>query len=206
MENIQTTRSLKTILVTTTRAYSDGSSVAADIATMVAHNGKRVALLDADLRCPLVHNLFNLPNRVGLIDILHGQRSLSGVIHSVNSNHLFVLTAGQSTKGKSDPFTSSKMAKLISQLNSDFDKIIIHGPPFFYTEATTLATKVDGIVLLIHPGHTKSDTSRAIMDKFQKTGAKIIGIVMRNQPKYQMNQSAFIDKLLTFDRRARLAP
>jgi hypothetical protein len=44
------------------------------------------------------------------------------------------------------------------------------------------------------------------MDKFQKSGAKIIGVVMRDQPKYQMNQSSFIDKLLTYDRRARLTP
>jgi Mrp family chromosome partitioning ATPase len=98
------------------------------------------------------------------------------------------------------------MSSLLSQLNAEYDKVIIHGPPFFYSEATSLAGKVDGVVLLIHPGHTKSDPSQAIMEKFQKTGATIIGIVMRDQPKYQVNQSAFIDKLLTYDRRARLTP
>lgn len=206
MENLQTTKSLKTILVTTTRTYTDGSSVAADISAMVANNGKRVALLDTDLRRPIVHNLFNLPNRVGLMDILHGQRPLSGVIHSVSSNHLFVLTTGINSNGKTDPFASPEMEKLLKQLIIEFDKVIIHGPPFFYTETATLAAKVDGVVLLIHPNHSKSDASRVIMDKFQKTGAKIIGIVMRDQPKYQVNQSVFIDKLLTYDRRARLTP
>ncbi|MDP2966789.1 MAG: CpsD/CapB family tyrosine-protein kinase [Pelolinea sp.] len=206
MVNMQKIKSIKSILVTNTRAYSDGNSVAADLAVLVAQNGKRVALVDADLRRPLIHSLFDLPNRVGLVDILQGQRSPSAVMHSVNSNHLFVLTAGKLPAAGTDLFALPKMNELLRQLNDEYDKVIIHGPPFFYSEATTLAGKVDGVVLLIHPGHTKSDPSQAIMEKFQKTGATIIGIVMRDQPKYQVNQSAFIDKLLTYDRRARLTP
>ncbi|MCJ7519281.1 MAG: CpsD/CapB family tyrosine-protein kinase [Anaerolineaceae bacterium] len=206
MENINKIKSIKSILVTNTRAYSDGNSVAAELAALIAQNGKRVALVDADLRRPLIHSLFDLPNRVGLVDILQEKRSLSAVMHSVNSNQLFVLTAGKLTGSGIDLFALPKMSSLLSQLNAEYDKVIIHGPPFFYSEATSLAGKVDGVVLLIHPGHTKSDPSQAIMEKFQKTGATIIGIVMRDQPKYQVNQSAFIDKLLTYDRRARLTP
>ena len=56
------------------------------------------------------------------------------------------------------------------------------------------------------PDIPRSDPYQAIMEKFQKTGATIIGIVMRDLPKYQVNQSAFIDKLLTYDRQARLTP
>ena len=206
MENMHKIKSIKSILVTNTRAYSDGNSVAADLAALVAQNGKRVALVDADLRRPLIHSLFDLPNRVGLVDILQEKRSLSAVMHSVNSSHLFVLTAGKMPAASTNLFALPIMSDLLSQLKAEYDKIIIHGPPFFFSEATSLAGKVDGVVLLIHPGHTKSDPSQAIMEKFQKTGATIIGIVMRDQPKYQVNQSAFIDKLLTYDRRARLTP
>lgn len=206
MESLQAAQTLKTLLVTSTRVYPDGNSVAADIATMVAHSGKRVALLDADLRRPLVHSLFNLPNRVGLMDVLHGERAVSGLLHSVNNNHLFVLTAGINNNGKTDPFSSVEMGRLLDQLKSDYEKVIIHGPPFFHEEAITLAAKVDGVILLIHPNHTRSDSARVIMDKFQKSGARIIGVVMRDQPHYQMKQSAYIDKLLTYDRRARLNP
>jgi Mrp family chromosome partitioning ATPase len=176
------------------------------MAVIIAQNGKRVALIDADLKRPLLHQLFNLPNRVGLMDILHGERTLSGLVHSVNSNHLFVLTSGINNNGKTDPFTSSRTTEILNQLKREYDKVIIHGPPFFYSEAASLAAKMDGVVLLIHPNRSRTDTTRAIMDKFQKSGAKIIGVVMRDQPKYQMNQSSFIDKLLTYDRRARLTP
>lgn len=206
MENLNKLKSIKSILVTNTRAYSDGNSVAADLAALVAQNGKRVALVDADLRRPLLHSLFDLPNRVGLSDVLRGQRSLSAALHSVNSNHLFLLTAGLLPAAGADLFALPKMGELLTQLHSDFDKIIIHGPPFFYSEAATLAGRVDGVVLLIYAGHVKPDPYQAIMEKFQKTGATIIGIVMRDLPRYQINQSAFIDKLLTYDRRARLAP
>lgn len=206
MNNLQEVRSLKTILVTSTRTNYDGSSIAADMAAIIAHNGKRVVLVDADLKRPLLHQLFNLPNRVGLMDLLHGERALPGLLHSVNSNHLFVLTTGVNNNGKTDPFASSRTTELLSQLKATYDKVIIHGPPFFYSETASLAAKMDGVVLLIHPNRSRTDSTRAIMDKLQKSGAKIIGVVMRDQPKYQMNQASFIDKLLTYDRHARLTP
>ena len=197
-------RTLKTILVTSTRVNYDGNSVAANMAAVVSHQGNRVALIDADLKRPLLHDLFNVPNRVGLMDVLHGDRSLPGLLHSVNSNHLFLLTSGINNNGKTDPFASPQMSQLISQLSREFDKVIIHGPPLIYAETASLAAKVDGVVVLIHPNRNRADSTRVMMDKLQKTGARIIGVVMRDQPKYQVNQSAFIEKLLTYDRRARL--
>ena len=180
--------------------------MAADLASMVAQNGKRVALIDADLRKPLLHNLFNLPNRVGLIDVLENRRHLSAVMHPVNGSPLFVLTTGRQETKHVDIFATGSMNDLIKEVEMQFDKIIIHGPPFFYSETTTLAGLVDGVVLLIHPGHTKSDPSRAIIEKIQKTGATVIGIVMRDQPKLPINQSVFINRLLSYDRKTRLSP
>ena len=207
MENLNKIKSIKSILVTNTRAYSDGNSVAADLAAMVSQNGKRVALVDADLRRPLLHSLFELPNRVGLVDILQEQRSLSAAMHSVNSNHLFVLTAGKLPVGEYRPFYSAKneRAPEPAQRSNMTRSSFMDRPSFILKQQHWLA-KVDGVVLLIHPGHSKTDPYQAIMEKFQKTGATIIGIVMRDLPKYQINQSAFIDKLLTYDRRARLTP
>ena len=204
MEQMQKIKSIKTILVTNTRSFSDRSSVAADLAVMIAQNGKRVALVDADLRRPIIHTLFQLPNRVGLSDILQNHRSPLAVMHDREGDHLSILTSGRLPTSCFDIFNSRKMKESMQILKKKFDKIIIHGPPFFFTEATSLAAQVDGVVLLIHPGHNKTDTSRAIINKFQRTGATMIGIVMREQPKHRANQSAFIDRPLTYDKRARL--
>ena len=204
MEKTQKIISIKTILVTNTRSFSDNNSVAADLAVLIAKNGKRVALIDTNLRRPIIHSLFQLPNRVGLSDILQNHRSPLAVMHDREEDHLSILTSGRLPDGCFDIFNSAKMKKLMQILKDNFDKIIIHGPPFFFTETTSLAAQVDGVVLLIHPGYNKTDTSRAIIDKFQRTGATMIGIVMRDQPRHQANQSAFIDRLLTYDKRARL--
>lgn len=206
MEQIQKIKSIKTILVTNTRSFTDNNSVAADLAVMIARNGERVALIDADLRRPIIHILFQLPNRVGLSDILQNHRSPLTVMHDREEDNLSILTSGRLPTSCFDIFNSLIMKKSMQILKEKFDKIIIHGPPFFFTEATSLATQVDGVVLLIHPGYNKTDTSRAIIDKFQRTGATIIGIVMREQPKYQARQSVFIDQLLAYDKRARLYP
>ncbi len=206
MDINQKTKSIQSILVTNTRSFTDGSSIAADLAILIAQNGKRVVLIDADLRRPIIHNQFNIPNRVGLVDILENSRPPLSVMHALHDNHLYVLTSGKLPRESTDFIGSSKMTELLQYFKTHFDKIIVHGPPFFYTEATSLAAQVDGVVLLIHPGYNKNETSRAIIEKFQKTGATIIGIVMRNQPKNQLNQKVFIDRLLSYDKRARLLP
>lgn len=206
MDINQKTKSIQSILVTNTRSFTDGSSIAADLATLIAQNGKRVVLIDADLRRPIIHTLFNIPNRVGLIDILQDSRPPLSVMHVQHDNSLYILPSGKSPKDTTDFIGSTKMNELLQYLKGRFDKIIVHGPPFFYSETTALAAQVDGVVLLIHPGYNKNETSRAIIEKFQKTGATIIGIVMRNQPKNQLNQKAFIDRLLSYDKRARLLP
>jgi len=205
MQDMQKIAAIKSILVTNTRAYSDSNSIAADLAMLIAQNGKRVALIDAALRNPYVHRLFDIPNRVGLVDILLGRRSPSGIMQSAGGNNLYLLTAGQLPNTSQDLLASPEMKKFLKTIDAQFDKIIIHGPPFFYSEASSLAGLVDGVVLLIHPGHAKSEPSKAIIEKFQKTGATIIGIVMRDQPKTLHNQSDFIDRLLTYDRRTRLS-
>ena len=204
MEQMQNIKSIKTILVTNTRSFTDTDSVAADLAVLIAGNGKKVALIDADLRRPIIHTLFNLPNRVGLSDILQNQRSPLAVMHNRKEDNLSILTSGRVPTNYLDIFNFAKTKGFMQILDDTFDKIIIHGPPFFFTETVSLAAQVDGVVLLIHPGYNKTESSRAIIDKFQQTGATIIGIVMREQSKHQATQSAFIDRLLTFDKQARL--
>ena len=177
MENDQKIKAIQSILVTNTRSFTDGSSIAADLATMITQNDKRVLLIDADLRRPIIHTLFNIPNRVGLVDILQDSRPPLSVMHALHENHLFVLPSGRLPRDNYDFLGSSRMSELLKYLKERFDKIIIHGPPFFYTETSSLAAQVDGVILLIHPGYNKDETSRAIIEKFQKTGATIIGIV-----------------------------
>jgi len=203
MDPYQRLKSMKTILVTNTRSFSDGNSMAADIALMIAQSGKKVALIDGDLRRPAIHRIFNIPNDLGLSDVLHNHRSPLSVLHSLEDDNLSILTSGSHPISNFAVFNSEKMHSHLQLIKGKFDRVIIQGPPFFYSEALSLAVLVDSIVLLIHPGYNKTATSRAIVDKFQRTGAAVVGIVMRDQPKHQADQTAFIDRLLTFDKQVR---
>ena len=203
MDQMQIIKSNKAILVTNSRPFSDNSSFAADIALLIAQSGQRVVLIDANFRRPILHKIFHLPNQLGLSDILYNHRSPLSVLHKRENDHLSILTSGGHAISSFDIFNSQKMRESLQALMGKFDRIIIHGPPFFFTEAISIATQVDSVILLIHPGYNKTDTSRAIINKFQRSGATVIGIIMREQPKYQAYQSAFIDRLLTFDKHAK---
>jgi capsular exopolysaccharide synthesis family protein len=197
-------KSIKSILFTNTRSYSDNTSIAADLAGLIAQSGKRVLLVDADLHQPIIHQIFNLPNRVGLSDVLSGERNASEIMHYIKESKIQVITSGKTEITPLESVHSTQMIQFLQGQKDLFDKIIIHGPPFFYAETTTMAALVDGVILMIHPGYAKSETSKAIIEKFQRSGATIIGIVMRNQPKHTLNQSAFIDRLLTYDKGMRI--
>jgi Mrp family chromosome partitioning ATPase len=199
-------KSIKSILVTNTRSYSDSNSVAADLAQMIAQTGKRVLLVDADIHQPIIHQIYQLPNRVGFYDVLSGERSASEIIQFNPDQHISIIPSG---KRISDAFPvdfQTHMSEFLQEQKKQFDKIVIHGPPFFHGETAGMAAAVDGVILLIHPGYAKSETSKAIIEKFQRSGATIIGVVMRNQPKHPLNQSAFIDRLLSFDKGMRIVP
>lgn len=206
MENFSQTKHIQSILVTSTRTYVNNASIAADLAAMVAQSGKKTLLMDADLNRPVIHRVFELPNRVGLSDILQGQRSANAIMHKMIGDNLHVITSGIMPTMTKDLIGTKEMSNLISQLKDEYEKIFIHGPAFFYNEATLLAAQVDGVVLLINPSYAKSEATQAIVERFQKTGATIIGIVMRDQPRYQSNQSAFINRLLNYDKHNRIGP
>jgi len=199
-------KSIKSILVTNTRSYTDSNSVAADLAQMIAQTGKWVLLVDADFHQPILHQIYQLPNRIGFSDVLAGKRPASEIIHFNPELHLSIIPSGRKPTAGFEPGFQKRLNEFLQEQKSCFDKVIIHGPPFFYNETASLAGGVDGVILLIHPGYAKSETSKAIIEKIQRSGATIIGVVMRNQPKHPLNQTAFIDRLLSYDKGVRLIP
>lgn len=198
-------RSIKSILVTNTRIHSDSTSVAADLAELIAKSGKRVLLVDTDFHRPLIHQLFKLPNRVGLADLLNNGKKPAALMQRVNNSDLRVITSGHTSQPAQELIKDVKFNRFLQSQKPSFDKIILHGPPCFHEEAAIMASQVDGVILMIHPGYAKSEISRAVIEKFQRTGANIIGIIMRDQPKHTQSQSTFIERLLNYDKQAKIS-
>ena len=176
----ETDRPLKTILVTSPDIGDGKTSVAVNLALSIAQKDKKVFLIDADLRRPRIHDLFKLDNEKGLSDMVFARAGFEDRIKEVRK--LSVLTAGNPHPDPAELLSSEKMDDFLSRLKEVADVIIIDGPPFFVADALILGSKVDGILVVVRPGHTRQSLAKAAMEQINLVGARVIGLVLNRIP------------------------
>jgi succinoglycan biosynthesis transport protein ExoP len=171
---------LRRIMVTSPTPQDGKTTVAANLAVVLAQAEKKVVLIDADLRRPRIHRKFGLSNRIGLTDLfVQPLESLSGVIQF---NAVFgpgVITSGPLPPNPAELLTSKKMSKIFDQLGQDFDLILVDTPPLLtVTDATALATAMDGVILVVKPGVTKSTAIQQGLEQLRAVEAHVLGVVL----------------------------
>jgi capsular exopolysaccharide synthesis family protein len=182
IEISQGDRPLKTIFVTSADIGDGKTSVAANLALSIAQREKKVILLDADLRKPKIHEFFKLANDRGLVDLISGRASISEVLRFKEDRKLAVLPSGGTPPNPNELLSSAKMDELLSQFEEAADVVIIDGPPFFVSDAINIASKVDGVLLVVRPGHTRRSLAKAFMEQIKLAGARVIGVVLNRIP------------------------
>jgi len=175
-------RPLKTILVTSPDIGDGKTSVAANLALSMAQRDKKVFLLDADLRKPKIHKLFNLANDKGLADLVFDRAAINWGIEIKKVRNVAVLTAGNTPPDPAELLSSEKMDLFLSKLEEVADVVIIDGPPLFVADAMILASKVDGVLLVVRPGHTRRALAEASMEHIKSVGARVLGVVLNRIP------------------------
>lgn len=175
-------RPLKTILVTSPDIGDGKTSVAANLALSMAQRDKKVFLLDADLRKPKIHKLFNLANDKGLTDLVFARAAINWEIETKKVKKVAVITSGDTPPDPAELLSSKKMDLFLSQLEEVADVVIIDGPPLFVAEATILASKVDGVLMVVRPGHTRRPLAESAMEQIKSVGARVVGIVLNRIP------------------------
>jgi capsular exopolysaccharide synthesis family protein len=175
-------QSLKTILVTSADVGDGKTSVAANLARFIAQKKKRVVLLDADWRKPNIHQVFDLPNNQGLGDALMGQASISDIVNFVKDPKLAVFTSGMTPPNPTELISSEKFDQILTLLGRGSDVVIIDGPPFFVSDALVLASKVDGVLLVVRPGHTRQSLARSAMAQIKQAHTRLVGVVLNRIP------------------------
>jgi capsular exopolysaccharide synthesis family protein len=182
IELSQADRPLKTILVTSADIGDGKTYVAANLALSIAQREKDVVLLDVDLRRPSTHEFFGLDNNQGLVDLISGRASISDVLRFKTDRKVSVLTSGGTPPNPTELLSTKKMDQVLSKLEEVADVVIIDGPPFFVSESKILASKVDGVLLVVRPGHTRRSLAKATMEHIKLVGSRVIGVVLNRIP------------------------
>jgi capsular exopolysaccharide synthesis family protein len=173
---------LKVLMVTSPDQGDGKTSLSVNLATSFAQGGKKVILIDADLRRPTVHKYFSFEDRSGVSDVLEGKTDLQSAIHVWNNSKLSVLTAGESREITDDFFSPEKVEEFLDAVRPLADIIIVDNPPIAISDALVFASKVDGIVLVVRPGSTNRDLALLMKRRIDDAQGRILGVVLNGIP------------------------
>ena len=169
---------LKSIVVTSSVAKEGKSEVAANLAVATASVGRRVLLVDADMRHPIQHHTWGLTNLVGLSNVIVDRVNINAAVRQVAPN-LDVLCSGVLPPNPIALLDSQRMVTLLSHLTQKYDFVIFDTPAVVGTaDAAILSDLTDGILLVVRPGVVDLDSANAAKDYLNQSNQKVLGIVI----------------------------
>lgn len=171
---------LKTLLVSSPLPGEGKTITAANAAVVLAQQGKRVLLVDADLRKPGLHRGFGIENAPGLSDLLSGATSGERVIQQVERlPNLSIVATGSSQSMTAEMLGSSKMRALMESWRDQYDYLILDTPPILaVTDAVRLSCQADSVLLVIRSGQTSRDALARSCDLLNQANVPVLGIVV----------------------------
>jgi polysaccharide biosynthesis transport protein len=171
-------KSPKSIVVTSSVRGEGKTTVAANLAIAMAQVHRRVLLIDADMRNPHQHHIWDVINRVGFSNVIIGQERLENVVYSVMSN-LHVLTAGSLPPNPISLLDSRRTAELIEEFGRHYDVILFDAPPLSGTaDATILNKMTDGSLLVVRPDVITANSAKAARQFLAQSGQTVLGMVV----------------------------
>lgn len=171
---------IKSIIVTSGGPGEGKTTIASNLAAILSHSGKKVILIDADLRRPRVHTYTGVSNNAGLSDLLNADNFdlVDEYVQILEKTpDLRILPSGGLPANPTDLLGSEKMKGLLQTLSDSYDYIVIDAPPMLVSDPQVLLGLVDGVLLVIVPGKTRKDVLRAVNDQVRHTGVRLLGIV-----------------------------
>jgi capsular exopolysaccharide synthesis family protein len=172
---------VKSLLVTSSSPGEGKSTTTANLAVVLAQTGQTVIVVDTDLRRPVLHKVFEVPNNTGLTTaILAGDADhVEAQLQPTEIDNLRVLTSGPIPPNPSELLGSQRMGALVQALATLADIVIFDSPPVLaVTDAAVLARQVDGVLLVADAGRTKEHALAAAAGELQKTGGNLLGVAL----------------------------
>lgn len=172
-------KNLKTLVITSAGPGAGKSTISANLAVTFAMQGKKVLIVDADMRKPTVHKTFRLPNRDGLTTLLTERNiEIKDIVHRLDTEGLFIITSGVIPPNPSELLASNRMNQLIIEFEELFDLIIFDMPPVIaVTDAQVMASKADGTIFVVNKDGADKEMVTKSKNLLEKVKANIIGVV-----------------------------
>lgn len=181
---------LRSMAVVSSGPGEGKSTSSANLAVVFAQAGRRVLLVDADMRKATVHKTFGLSNEVGLSNLVSGQQSASSVIQPSGVDNLSVMTVGPTPPNPAELLNSHRMNVVMEELYQMFDLIVFDLPPIMtVADGLIMASKTDGTVVVIREGVTRKDSIIEAKNRLIQAKARILGVIYNGAE--QMNESSY---------------
>ena len=184
-------KDLKTLLVTSTMPGEGKSWVAANLAITFAQAGKKVLIIDADMRKGRQHTMFNVENRMGLSNFLSGIDEMGRnenldvlkYVKATEIQNLYLIPAGNVPPNPSELLASEITINMIEKLKEVFDFIIFDGTPsLLVTDALIISRLVDSTVIVTEYNRAKKDNLEKVKKDIENIGGRIAGIILNKIP------------------------
>lgn len=175
----------KTLLVTSSVPSEGKTTTAVNTAISLSQTGAKVLIIDADMRRPRLHSIFQIENRQGLSTMLSSEATEAEILSMITPHEeggsLHLLTSGPVPPNPAELIGSEQMRRLIGTLERNFTHIVIDSPPIAsFTDGVLIASLVDGVLLVVHAGKSSRGIVRRSRQLLQDVGAKIFGVVLNN--------------------------
>ncbi len=173
----------KVILVTSALPGEGKTTTSSNLSISFAQNNNRVLLIDADLKRPAVHKLYDVNRREGLTEVLTGEIPIEKAIQESGIPNLWVLPSGSRPPNPVDLLDSKEMRELLHELSQRYDRIILDTAPVLdMADTLVLVPRVDGLVLVVRLGKTPRAAVRQVCDQINAVHGRNLGVVM-NHPQ-----------------------
>ena len=177
IEFFQISNPIKTILITSPNQGNGKTTVASNLAVSISQGEQDVILVDADLRRPAVHKALDISRTPGLSDLIRGKADIDDVIRDWKDNSLKVITVGDIPPNVTEIVGSKRIASILGDIREKHELVIIDAPPLIIADSYNLASRVDGVILVIVPGETTEDQAKTIKEQLTRSNAHLLGIV-----------------------------
>ena len=181
-----TKENLQTLIVTSANAGEGKSMVAANLAVVYAQEGKKVLLVDSDLRNPTAHKTFRMQNDVGISTLLTEEMNVEKAVRKTAIENLDLLCSGPIPSNPSELLSSKAMEDLMGKLKKAYDFVIFDSPPILsVVDGQIIANKCDASIFVINSGKTDREQALEAKEAITSSGSKVLGVILNNYRKRQ---------------------